>query len=470
MANRRMIGKSISLSDQVNSMPVYGQLLFTWMVPHADDWGRMRGKPSVVKATVVPLHDVTLEQIDECLNAMAAARLILRYVVDGEQFICFPKWDQHQTGLHKRVASKIPPPPVESAQLELTEAPDELIPGSSRKFPEVPGSSGIFPRNITELNLTEQKGTEGASDTVGSASAAPPSGEAHGLLSKLCPMSDRVEYHQMLDGMIEDHGPGVVIETLKDMQARSIRSPGVMPYLRKALTEKAKQARMEESDVGTRTDNRLSEDEKAALIEENWQRRLTPMNLNDPQRLLAASGLSISDRYRTLQTFEPQSQSEFEAARQLVRAARRHGKPESFFIWGSCGVGKSHLAKAYALELMLKQIGVCYWNMAVWVEQLRQSWHNDDVENPVRAASECPVLVLDDIDKGTWSPDRHETVWSQVYRLLEIRANDRRPMVITANMPLTGIEKHFGKAISDRLGYCTQIHIQGESRRRPDAR
>lgn len=39
MANRRMISKSISVSEQANVLADFAALLFIWMLPHTDDWG-----------------------------------------------------------------------------------------------------------------------------------------------------------------------------------------------------------------------------------------------------------------------------------------------------------------------------------------------------------------------------------------------------------------------------------------------
>ncbi len=111
MANRRMISKSISVSAQVNSLTVFGKLLFTWMIPHADDYGRMSGNARVVRALVCPMADEDDKDVDLALNAMEDANLIVRYEVGGKEYIQFPKWETHQQGLHKRTASGIPAPP-----------------------------------------------------------------------------------------------------------------------------------------------------------------------------------------------------------------------------------------------------------------------------------------------------------------------------------------------------------------------
>jgi len=135
MAEKRMLSKVISISEKVNELPdVFDMLLFTWMIPHTDDFGRMVGSPAKVKALVVPLQSKDISEIKASLSRLHDAELIAWYEVDGEKFIQILNFDKHQQGLHKRTKSKFP----------------EYIPDDSGKFPGIP----------SELNRTEQKRTE----------------------------------------------------------------------------------------------------------------------------------------------------------------------------------------------------------------------------------------------------------------------------------------------------------------------
>lgn len=140
MANRRMINKSISISEQVNNMTIFAGLLFTWMIPHADDFGRMPGSPSKVKALVIPMRVESPSVVESALQEMVENQLIIWYEVDGVQYIQFKTWDKHQTGLHKRTQSSFPEPNSDS-----------------ETFPEVPRNSRSTELNVTELNRTELK-------------------------------------------------------------------------------------------------------------------------------------------------------------------------------------------------------------------------------------------------------------------------------------------------------------------------
>lgn len=71
MAQRRMIDKRISVSEQVANLPLKAQLLFTWMIPHADDVGLLPYSARTIKALVVPMVDaITSDSIGFQLESM----------------------------------------------------------------------------------------------------------------------------------------------------------------------------------------------------------------------------------------------------------------------------------------------------------------------------------------------------------------------------------------------------------------
>lgn len=145
MAEKRMISKVISISEKVNELPdIFDMLLFTWMIPHTDDFGRLAGTPAKVKALVVPMLDKTNADVNIALEHLQAAGLIKWYENAGQKVVQIENFEAHQSGLHKRTRSKFPDPPD----------------NDSKQFPEVPGSSEQF-RNIPlELNRTEENRTE----------------------------------------------------------------------------------------------------------------------------------------------------------------------------------------------------------------------------------------------------------------------------------------------------------------------
>lgn len=142
MAEKRMVSKSISVSEKVNDLPeIFDMLLFTWLIPHSDDFGRLPGSPAKVKGLVVPMMDKSKREIEESLGRLHDAELIQWYEIEGDKFIQVLNFEKHQQGLHKRTKSKCPDPPNNS--------------GNFREFPsEGKGREG----NRTEEKRREEEG------------------------------------------------------------------------------------------------------------------------------------------------------------------------------------------------------------------------------------------------------------------------------------------------------------------------
>lgn len=93
---RRMLHAKISDSLQVDNLSEPAQLLFTWMIAHADDEGRLKGAAKSVKAMVVPMKKWSIKKVEICLEAMKNEGLIYRWQENNEWFIEFVKWTDHQ--------------------------------------------------------------------------------------------------------------------------------------------------------------------------------------------------------------------------------------------------------------------------------------------------------------------------------------------------------------------------------------
>jgi hypothetical protein len=111
MADGRMLSKKISLNEAVAALENdTHRLLFTWGLSHLDIEGRISGSPKVFRAMVVPLLEhITSEKIAKFFKDATEKELILRYKVDKEWFIQYPKFKDNQRLRPDREApSKIP--------------------------------------------------------------------------------------------------------------------------------------------------------------------------------------------------------------------------------------------------------------------------------------------------------------------------------------------------------------------------
>lgn len=92
-----MLHKKISVSSQVDKLSLPARLLFTWMIAHADDEGRLKGDAKHIKAMVVPMTKWSFKKIETYLHEIKNVRLIYYWEQNNEWYIEFIEWDEHQT-------------------------------------------------------------------------------------------------------------------------------------------------------------------------------------------------------------------------------------------------------------------------------------------------------------------------------------------------------------------------------------
>jgi hypothetical protein len=92
-----MLDKKISVSEDIANLTTEAQLLFTWMIPHADDAGLLPHSPRSIKALVVPMKDWTIADIGIQLESMREANLIEVFEWEGDRFWHINAFAQHQT-------------------------------------------------------------------------------------------------------------------------------------------------------------------------------------------------------------------------------------------------------------------------------------------------------------------------------------------------------------------------------------
>lgn len=120
-----MISKSISTSARLSDVSTFSALLFTWLIPHCDDYGHMDGSARMVKGIVVPLREENVAQVEESLKELEKSGLIRRYEIDKMQYLEIEKWEDHQTLKNDRPAHQVYPLPL------------DWNPNNSSRIPEV---------------------------------------------------------------------------------------------------------------------------------------------------------------------------------------------------------------------------------------------------------------------------------------------------------------------------------------------
>lgn len=79
----RIVYPELSDSRRVARLGIVGALLWTWLIPHCNDQGRLQGGASALRGRLVPhFEGISDGDVEAALQAMVRERLILRYSGD----------------------------------------------------------------------------------------------------------------------------------------------------------------------------------------------------------------------------------------------------------------------------------------------------------------------------------------------------------------------------------------------------
>lgn len=92
-----MIDKKISVSEQVANLPITGQLIFTWSIPHADDLGLLTSSLMSLRATIAPLITFKEKEFEKHINQIIDNGLYEIFEWDGEKYLRIIKFLDNQT-------------------------------------------------------------------------------------------------------------------------------------------------------------------------------------------------------------------------------------------------------------------------------------------------------------------------------------------------------------------------------------
>lgn len=105
----RILKESIRTSKTVNAMTDFQFRFWTYLITYVDDFGRGSADPELLKGFVFPRRKgVTEGTIQKTLAELATMGSVTLYEVDGEPYLCFPNWGDHQQIRTK--VSKFPAP------------------------------------------------------------------------------------------------------------------------------------------------------------------------------------------------------------------------------------------------------------------------------------------------------------------------------------------------------------------------
>lgn len=153
MARIRTVKPAFFASEDVSALTFRARLTWIGLWTHSDDAGRCKDNTKLIKAAVWPLDEVSLKDIEIDLNTLADRGAILRYEVEGKQYIQIVNWRKHQR-IDKPSPSHLPPFPERSGRTPgITREGDATAPvgnGKEGKGKEKDSSSTAAPRDDIE--------------------------------------------------------------------------------------------------------------------------------------------------------------------------------------------------------------------------------------------------------------------------------------------------------------------------------
>lgn len=109
----RTLKRSFFTDEKVTIAPREVRLTFLGLVVNADDYGRLRADPRLLKAAIYPLDDsVTAQVVAGEIDELVHLRLVRRYDVNGTAYLEISNFAKHQV-MNRKYGSDIPAPAEE---------------------------------------------------------------------------------------------------------------------------------------------------------------------------------------------------------------------------------------------------------------------------------------------------------------------------------------------------------------------
>jgi len=110
MEQMRSIKNLIFDNDAMGELPPLARLLFAGLWTMVDDKGRMEDNPRKIKKVIMGFDDVSAGLVDEMLQNLHDRHFIVRYSVNGSNYIQVNNFSKNRNRQLYRRCSQIPAP------------------------------------------------------------------------------------------------------------------------------------------------------------------------------------------------------------------------------------------------------------------------------------------------------------------------------------------------------------------------
>ena len=153
-----MLSKSISTSKKVTQLhkitggDFFPILLYTWLHPHVDDFGRYDADEFTIKHSILPTLEVSETGVKQAINNMERVGLIRTWEVNNKKVLEIVAFEEHQTGLTEPRVNILMNLGVQIRDKKLK----SVLIIYNKLFYVIISYNKLF-TNLTKLNLTKLK-------------------------------------------------------------------------------------------------------------------------------------------------------------------------------------------------------------------------------------------------------------------------------------------------------------------------
>lgn len=114
----RILKEGICVSDSIDQLSWFEEVLFYRLIVNCDDYGRFDGRAAVIKNRLFPLKEnLTIKTVSGAVNRLASVGLVALYEFEGKPYLCLPTWNDHQSVRAKRSKYPAPEDGVKSSEI-----------------------------------------------------------------------------------------------------------------------------------------------------------------------------------------------------------------------------------------------------------------------------------------------------------------------------------------------------------------